>query len=87
MLFLGHIVADKILLMNNQKTNKQENKFWKNQSNKQTDRQRTKKEINKKIAKENQDEINKNKGETQTKVEDISILLLTFPSWAISTPK
>ena len=44
------------------------------------DRQRTKREINKKIAKENQNERNKNKGEIQTEVEDVSLLLLTFPS-------
>ena len=45
MLFLGHIVADKILLLNNQKTNKQEKKNEKkknekktNQTNKRTDK-------------------------------------------------
>ena len=40
-LLLGHIVADKILLLNSQKTNKQEKKNRKkkkNQTNKQTDK-------------------------------------------------
>ena len=36
--------------------------------------------MNKKIAKENQNERNKNKGEIQTEVEDVSLLLLKFPS-------
>ena len=31
------------------------------------------------MAKENQDERNKNKGEIQTEAEDVSLLLLTFP--------
>ena len=54
MLFLGHIVADKILLFNSKKTNKQLKKLkrqknkQKKKSNKQTDRQKTKREIHKK---------------------------------------
>ena len=54
MLFLGHVVADKILLLNSKKTNKQLKKLkrqknkQKKKSNKQTDRQKTKREIHKK---------------------------------------
>ena len=54
MLFLGHIVADKILLFNSKKTNKQlkklkrqKNKQKKNQINKQTDKRQKEKFIKK----------------------------------------
>ena len=69
MLFLGHIVADKILLLNSKKTNKQlkklkrqknKQKTKKNQINKQTDKRQKEKFI-KKIAEQNQDEVNKQK--------------------------
>ena len=69
MLFLGHIVADKILLFNSKKTNKQlkklkrqknKQKTKKNQINKQTDKRQKEKFI-KKIAEQNQDEVNKQK--------------------------
>ena len=69
MLFLGHIVADKILLLNSKKTNKQlkklkrqknKQKTKKNQINKKTDKVQKEKFI-KKIAEQNQDEVNKQK--------------------------